>query len=533
MFCIVYNEFCLIVSILFFLRGVTSFSSPTSTPSSAYETIVEKSSFLLDPITGEPSTSSARPFLSTSTSNNNGKKSLVVLLPQLGEFDSSEYCEFLIAAKQSLKDANIELKIIGIGDKIAGQKFGQFIGLPLSDDANNNNNNDDDDVLLRLDPDGTLHKALGLYNGPNLSIPDTISDDVLKFFLRQLPGGIPDDDDKLRSVATAWLNYNAMCAGIGSPGTLREILRGYFGDKQAPERFQDDDIVKVGDFLQIGPGVGPTKIGPFKYNQWFADERGYQRPAELATIRLKNMVEVLTQWDEYVTNIDTIPQRGGTYLFDSDGTELYSYKSRGVLTYSETMPRPLLFLAPYIGEDAARNPLQLKDTNNDGDSGSDSNTVTPRGRGILKPVGKLMNVLSVLFKLENKLQAKVLGATESDFIAARKQIDDTINSSKIVIYTYGLSPFSSEAIAVIDEMGGDLDLECDYVELGLEWFLLNKEQSAIRTTLLEMTGQSSLPHVFVNGKHIGGLFTGTPDGSYPGLASMKESNELQKMISMS
>ncbi len=44
-----------------------------------------------------------------------------------------------------------------------------------------------------------------------------------------------------------------MCARIGAPGTLREILRGYSGDKNAPERFQDDDVVKAG-FITIGLG---------------------------------------------------------------------------------------------------------------------------------------------------------------------------------------------------------------------------------------------------------------------------------------
>ena len=42
-------------------------------------------------------------------------------------------------------------------------------------------------------------------------------------------------------------------------------------------------------------------------------------------------------------------------------TVLYEYRHRGVLTYSETMARPLTFLAPYIGEAAARNPLGLPD----------------------------------------------------------------------------------------------------------------------------------------------------------------------------
>ena len=46
------------------------------------------------------------------------------------------------------------------------------------------------------------------------------------------------------------MKLKAMCAGIGAPGTLREILRGYFGDKKAPERFRDDDIVEAG-FITI------------------------------------------------------------------------------------------------------------------------------------------------------------------------------------------------------------------------------------------------------------------------------------------
>lgn len=75
-------------------------------------------------------------------------------------------------------------------------------------------------------------------------------------------------------------------------------------------------------------------------NMW-ADESGYQRPVELATVRLRNMVEVLSNWDGYVTNPTTIAQRGATFIFDATGTVLYQYKHRGVLTYSETMPRPL------------------------------------------------------------------------------------------------------------------------------------------------------------------------------------------------
>eukprot|EP00584_Thalassiosira_punctigera_P010514 CAMPEP_0172531506 /NCGR_PEP_ID=MMETSP1067-20121228/4889_1 /TAXON_ID=265564 ORGANISM="Thalassiosira punctigera, Strain Tpunct2005C2" /NCGR_SAMPLE_ID=MMETSP1067 /ASSEMBLY_ACC=CAM_ASM_000444 /LENGTH=518 /DNA_ID=CAMNT_0013315895 /DNA_START=129 /DNA_END=1685 /DNA_ORIENTATION=+ len=479
-------------------RESSAFSTPSAPSSSTYDAI-RGSLSLLDPVTGE---ALSPPILSPSSSTSIGKKSLVVLLPQLGEFDSAEYCEFLVAAEKSLEKNDIDLRVVGIGDATAAKNFCDFTGLPPE--------------KLCIDLNGDLHRELNLHCGPNLLIPEGVSDNVLKFFLRQLPGGVPPEEGQVRPVASAWLNYLAMCAGIGAPGTLREILRGYFGDKEAPERFRDNDVVKAG-FITIGPGVGPTSIGPLSYQQWFADEKGYQRPVELATVRLKNMVEVLTKWDEYVSNPLAISLRGATYLFDEEGEELYSYKSRGVLTYSETMPRPLAFLSPYIGDNLARNPLGLRD--NGGGH-------LVRGRGILKPAGKAMKFLSFLFKTENELQARLLGAEDADYAAARKDVEGTISNNKIVVYTYALSPFSSEALAVLDEIGVDYE----NVQVGLEWFLLDKEKSVLRAVLLEMTGQSSLPHVFINGEHVGGLFTGSSDGKFPGLAGLKESGELQKMI---
>lgn len=489
-------------------HGTCAFSTTPSAPPSSptYDAIREGSSFLLDPSTGTKLSSPILPPRTTDDdeSNNNEKKKkrLVVILPQLGEFDSSEYCEFLVAASPALEENDIDLRVVGIGDVTAAKEFCDFTGLPPE--------------RLSLDPNGDLHDALNLHRGPEFVIPDGVSDGALEFFLGQLPGGTPDDVDRLRPVANAWLNYLAMCAGIGAPGTLPEILRGYFGDKTAPERFRDDDVVEAG-FVTIGPGVGPTKIGPLSYRQWFADERGYQRPVELATVRLKNMVEVLTKWDDYVSNPEAIALRGATYLFGERGGEVYSYKSRGVLTYSETMSRPLSFLSPHIGEELARNPLGLKD-NGGGE--------LVRGRGVLKPAGKLMKALSFLFKLENRLQAQLLGAEEADYAAARKGVEDAISNNKIVVYTYSLSPFSAEALAVLDEVGADYEK----VEVGAEWFLLDRERSALRAVLLDMTGQSSLPHVFVDGQHVGGLFTGSSDGKFPGLAGLKESGELQKMI---
>lgn len=183
---------------------------------------------------------------------------------------------------------------------------------------------------------------------------------MLSFLLSSLPGGVPEDGSLLRPHFNAWLNYMAMCAGLFAPGTLPEIARGYFGDRSAPERLRPDEVVKVRDFIEIGPGVGPVRLGPFKYTQGWAEESGYQRPIELATVRLKNMVEVLEHWGDYVSDPRHIAVRGATYLFDESGAQLYSYRSRGVLTYSRTMARPLSFLVPFIGAKAL-NPLGLGD----------------------------------------------------------------------------------------------------------------------------------------------------------------------------
>eukprot|EP00804_Cyclotella_cryptica_P010242 CCRYP_016731-RA/>CCRYP_016731-RA protein AED:0.12 eAED:-0.01 QI:0/-1/0/1/-1/1/1/0/520 len=475
---------------------------PVNAFSTKAYTTLQTATTLIDPTTGLVLSS---PILPPPTPlNKNKKKSLIVLLPQLGEFDSAKYCDFLTAALPTLEQQDIELKVIGIGNVQAATAFSQFTSLPK-------------DKLL-LDPEGAIHKELDLYSGPNFTLPNVIADNegLLKFFLSQLPGGIPQDPTQYFPVANAWFNYLAMCAGIGSKGTLSEILRGYLGDSTAPERFREDDVVKAG-FITIGPGVGNVKIGPLQYTQWFADERGYQRPVELATVRLKNMVEVLTKWDTYVSNPLAIAQRGGTYLFDEEGNELYCHKSTGVLTYSQTMGRPLSFLSPYIDEGVARNPLGLADT-----GGGE----LKRGRGILKPAGKFMGLLSVLFKIENQLQAKLLGAEDGDYVRAKKEIQDTISNHPVVVYTYGLSPFSAEALGVLDEMG----VNYKNVEVGLEWFLLDKEKSILRAQLLELTGQSSLPHVFVNGEHVGGLFTGSSDRRYPGLAGLKESGKLIDMI---
>jgi glutaredoxin len=106
---------------------------------------------------------------------------------------------------------------------------------------------------------------------------------------------------------------------------------------------------------------------------------------------------------------------------------------------------------------------------------------------------------------------------------ARADVESTIRSAPVVVYTYGLSPFSFETKALLD----NLNIVYKEVSLGAEWIpgLIQAGGSETRAALLEMTGQSSLPHVFIGGTSIGGLFSGTP-----GLLPLLEGGKLLDMV---
>lgn len=287
------------------------------------------------------------PFAAVINNNNNPtKKVLLVVMPQLGDFDSAEYAEQLCALLPDLKKANVDLRIVGIGNMESAKLFSRHTGMPL-------------DHLL-VDPTATVHQRLGLHRGPNWDVPSWIPNSVLDWFASDI---CQNKNPNLPSivVARAWLNYMAMCAGIAAPGTLAEILRGYLGDRSAPERLRPGERIEAGPIAITG--VTDVKLGPIEYQSLWKDQEGFLRPAELATLRLRSMVEVLSKFDQYVPNQTLLDWRGATFLLDANDNynTLYEYRNRGVLTYSETMDRPLSFLSPYVGQDRSRNPFGMKD----------------------------------------------------------------------------------------------------------------------------------------------------------------------------
>ena len=92
-----------------------------------------------------------------------------------------------------------------------------------------------------------------------------------------------------------------MLLGVGSPGTVQEVVRGYVGDRDAPEVFAGGSVFDV-----LGSG--------------------YQRPFELASRRLLNMASILPRWRDLApADAGLLTAQGGTFVF-ADGETCFAHR---------------------------------------------------------------------------------------------------------------------------------------------------------------------------------------------------------------
>ena len=213
---------------------------------------------------------------------------LIVLFGLLGDFDSFEYAINLKNFINNNQYKNIDFFAIAIGTKTGKDKFCKFTGFP--------NKN------LEVVNDNKIHQDLMVSKGIDIGL-----------------GG--------------WINMLIMLSGINSFKTIKEVIRGYTGDRSSKQIFSDEDQINLLNLIKFS-GVF------FKYT--CGD--GYLRPFELATYRLNNMLEILQNWNDYILNNKYLPQRGATFLLDDKEQIIYNYFSNEVLGYSSKMEDPLAFL---------------------------------------------------------------------------------------------------------------------------------------------------------------------------------------------
>tara|TARA_B100000965_G_scaffold1293_1_gene1027 strand:- start:2070 stop:2795 length:726 start_codon:yes stop_codon:yes gene_type:complete len=220
------------------------------------------------------------------------KKRLIVVLGSFADFDSFEYAQQLASESLKLSNKSIDLILIGIGNEKSKEYFCRF-------------NKIDIQKVLAVD-NAELHKKLNLNPG----------------FVSPLP---------------AIMNLLIMCCGINSRGTIKEVLRGYFGDKNAERVFGFEEDIKI----------GPFSLFKGKMFDIFSKKENL-RPFELATRRLVNMIEILTNWNIYVPDASFLTQRGATILLNEKDEVMYKFISESLLGYASKMGTPLSFLDSFL-----------------------------------------------------------------------------------------------------------------------------------------------------------------------------------------
>ena len=214
---------------------------------------------------------------------------LIVLFGLLGDFDSFEYAINLKNFIDYDEDKNLDIFAIAIGDQNGKKKFCRFTGFPAEN--------------LIVVPDNQIHNNLELSKGLDIGL-----------------GG--------------WINMLLMLSGINSLKTIKEVIRGYTGDREASQIYSEFDNIDSLKFLKFSGNSFKKVFG-----------NGYLRPFELATFRLNNMIEIIQNWGDYILNEKYLPQRGASFLLNDKNQVIYKYYSREVLGYSSNMKDPLGFLS--------------------------------------------------------------------------------------------------------------------------------------------------------------------------------------------
>ena len=134
--------------------------------------------------------------------NFNGKKKfkLIILFGLLGDFDSFEYAINLKNFIDNNEAENLDIFALGIGNQNGKEKFCNFTGFRKEN--------------LVVVPNNQIHDNLKISRGLDIGL-----------------GG--------------WINMLLMLSGINSFKTIKEVIRGYTGDRKAKQIYSEFDKIDV------------------------------------------------------------------------------------------------------------------------------------------------------------------------------------------------------------------------------------------------------------------------------------------------
>jgi thioredoxin reductase (NADPH) len=107
----------------------------------------------------------------------------------------------------------------------------------------------------------------------------------------------------------------------------------------------------------------------------------------------------------------------------------------------------------------------------------------------------------------------------SDMADLKSAIEKQIRDSHVLVYSKTTCPFCKR----VKTLFGKLGIDATYVELDVV-----ENGSDIQAVLAELTGQKSVPNVFVNGKHVGGCDKTIAEFSTGNLARMIVEGQMQR-----
>ena len=211
---------------------------------------------------------------------------IVPFLTQFADFDSWELAQRIADDLPRLEEAGVQVVAVGIGSVDAAKFFCEKTKFPIE--------------KLYADETGGAYDALKFEPG-----------------FGRTGGEFGWIQEKVPSI-NGYVKLLVMCAGIGSPGTLAAVFGGYLGGKNKPQLFvegsnYDNPVIRQMMDVTLG--------------------KDYQRPFELATLRLTNMISILSDWDSLAPSDDQLlVQRGGSIIFE-DGVEKFRHDDAGILGY--------------------------------------------------------------------------------------------------------------------------------------------------------------------------------------------------------